>query len=324
MGEGFGDYWACSYFKEKSVATGFNPAVFAEWDAQDVNGLRRVDTNKVYPTNMTPQIHKDGEIWSRALWDIHQAIGRHETDELVLQSHFIVPADPTFTDGARAILATDVMENAGANKTAILTAFTDRGIFRKTHISASVEGRLVTVYPQDVTGVTSGYSPFDVYHDYGDTLIISVQDSMVVASTEPQFLHWTIDGVDQTAGLTTVSFVADETPAEHTAVAVFEAASDVKPPVPGALVLKQNVPNPFNPTTTIEYDLPVESDVELVIFDVSGRVVRTLESGRQQAGYRSARWDGRNDAGQAVGSGVYLYRLRAVNTVLTKKMVLLK
>jgi hypothetical protein len=325
MGEGFGDYWACSYFEYRSTSTGSDPAAFAEWDAQDVNGLRRVDGNKVYPTDMANEEHDDGEIWSRALWDLHAAIGQHETDKLTLQSHFMVPANPRFTDGARAILAADVIENAGANKLPIVTTFAARGIFRKTTVSANVEGKPVSVTPPDVTGLQGGIGPLDFYHDYAESVIVSVQGQFAAASaSEPQFLHWTIDGVDQPEGLMTVWLVADETPAEHTAVAVYETSTGVHPGVPTALALRQNVPNPFNPATTIEYDLPADCDLQLVIFDISGRAVRTLRSGREAAGYRSAQWDGRNDAGERVGSGVYFYRLRAGNDVLTKKMTLLK
>ena len=83
-------------------------------------------------------------------------------------------------------------------------------------------------------------------------------------------------------------------------------------------------PNPFNPTTTIEYTLPRAGDTELVVFDVEGRRVRTLVNGFVPAGDHGVVWDGRDDAGIRVASGVYLYRLRAGGVVETKKMVLVK
>ncbi len=98
--------------------------------------------------------------------------------------------------------------------------------------------------------------------------------------------------------------------------------------VPGAssagALLSQNVPNPFNPTTTIRYTLSREGSVELTVYDVKGRHVVTLISGRRPGGINLAGWDGCDTGGTAVSSGVYFYRLRANGRTLTRKMVLLK
>jgi hypothetical protein len=90
------------------------------------------------------------------------------------------------------------------------------------------------------------------------------------------------------------------------------------------LVLHQNHPNPFNPQTTIAYDIPSVSRVRLLVMDVSGRLVRTLVDENQEPGSRSVVWNGRDDAGSAVSSGVYFYVLDAGKERLTKKLVLLK
>jgi hypothetical protein len=94
--------------------------------------------------------------------------------------------------------------------------------------------------------------------------------------------------------------------------------------IPTEFALHQNYPNPFNPTTTIAYDLPERSQVNLVIYDLLGRHVRTLVTQYEEAGYRFIIWDGTNDQGQQVGTGVYLYQIRAGDYVKTKKMVLLR
>ena len=90
------------------------------------------------------------------------------------------------------------------------------------------------------------------------------------------------------------------------------------------LALHQNVPNPFNPLTTIRYDLPANARVRLSIIDVAGRRVRTLVDEQQTAGSRSAIWNGRDDAGRAVASGVYFYVLEAGKERRSRKLVLLK
>lgn len=90
------------------------------------------------------------------------------------------------------------------------------------------------------------------------------------------------------------------------------------------LELAQNHPNPFNPTTTIGYTVPVRSKVSLQIYDVTGRLVASLVDESRDAGRHSAVWNGRSATGDPVGSGVYFYRLNVGKDSLTRKMVLLK
>ncbi len=80
--------------------------------------------------------------------------------------------------------------------------------------------------------------------------------------------------------------------------------------VPRAFSLSQNYPNPFNPMTTIRYEIAEPSKVELRIYDLRGREIRTLVDERQPAGAKAVAWDGRDNAGRPVGSGVYIYRIR--------------
>lgn len=88
--------------------------------------------------------------------------------------------------------------------------------------------------------------------------------------------------------------------------------------------LAQNRPNPFNPTTTIQFSLEQRSQVSLKVYDVSGREVRTLENRALPTGQYNVTWDGTNNSGQAVTSGIYFYRLDAGKFESTKKMVLLR
>jgi len=88
--------------------------------------------------------------------------------------------------------------------------------------------------------------------------------------------------------------------------------------------LSDAFPNPFNPTTTIGYTMLTDGIAEIAIYDVRGRRVRTLVHGIIAAGYKEVVWDGRNDSGGRVASGVYLYQLRTGSVVETKKMVMLK
>ena len=88
--------------------------------------------------------------------------------------------------------------------------------------------------------------------------------------------------------------------------------------------LDQNHPNPFNPETLIEYQLNLSSEVNLDIYNLMGQKIKTLVSGKQSTGFHSVKWNGRNDAGIPVTSGVYLYRLKTNDNVQSKKMILMK
>jgi hypothetical protein len=95
-------------------------------------------------------------------------------------------------------------------------------------------------------------------------------------------------------------------------------------PAPVSVTLLQNHPNPFNPTTTIRFELTRPARVELSVFDARGALVTTLASGAYPAGATDIRWNGTDARGRRVGSGVYFYRLVSGSEVLTRKMVLLK
>ncbi|UCF62746.1 MAG: T9SS type A sorting domain-containing protein, partial [bacterium] len=94
--------------------------------------------------------------------------------------------------------------------------------------------------------------------------------------------------------------------------------------LPTTFDISQNYPNPFNPTTTIKYQLPQVSDVRLMIYNVLGQRVRTLVNARVEAGYHQVVWDGLNEQGSAVASGVYIYRFEAGDFQKTMKLMLLK
>ncbi|MFC1562801.1 YCF48-related protein [candidate division KSB1 bacterium] len=95
--------------------------------------------------------------------------------------------------------------------------------------------------------------------------------------------------------------------------------------IPKVYALHQNYPNPFNPETTIKFDLPGTSDVTLKIYNIIGQEIKTLINERKNAGYHSIKWDGTNNFGTKVSSGIYIYRMKT-NTgyVKTRKLVFLK
>ena len=103
-----------------------------------------------------------------------------------------------------------------------------------------------------------------------------------------------------------------------------DVTADESALLPDKFQLHQNYPNPFNPTTTIEFALPERGAVELIIYNTLGRKVRSLASGMYSAGKYSVSWDGTDNYGRQVTSGVYYYRLSAGDVIQSRKMVLLK
>ena len=104
-----------------------------------------------------------------------------------------------------------------------------------------------------------------------------------------------------------------------------------KNPVPDAFDLIQNFPNPFNPTTAIKYQLPEDAYVKLIIYDIQGREVVSLQDGLNAAGYYENQWNGKTKNNNTVSSEIYFYRLTAkslvrsnVTFVSTKKMLMIK
>ena len=104
------------------------------------------------------------------------------------------------------------------------------------------------------------------------------------------------------------------------------ASDDLKrPELPSVLSLNQNVPNPFNPATSISYTLPNDyENVDLTVYNLRGAKVRVLRKGPAKAGYHTVYWNGLDEKGRYLSSGVYFYRLVINDFVLTRKMIILK
>ena len=94
--------------------------------------------------------------------------------------------------------------------------------------------------------------------------------------------------------------------------------------IPATISLRQNVPNPFNPSTAIAFDLPKFAHIQLRILNILGQAVRQLLDETRSAGRHTVRWNGNNDRGRAVASGIYFYQLQVESFVQTRKMILLR
>ena len=103
-----------------------------------------------------------------------------------------------------------------------------------------------------------------------------------------------------------------------------EKLTDEEANIPAEFKLLQSYPNPFNPETTIEFQISRPSFVTLKIYNISGQEIKTLVNESKSAGYYSIKWDGTNDNGLKVNSGVFIYMIKAGIFSDVKKMILLK
>jgi len=94
--------------------------------------------------------------------------------------------------------------------------------------------------------------------------------------------------------------------------------------IPNKFIIKQNFPNPFNPMTTISFEIPIESIVSLIIYDIQGKVVRKLVHRSRLVGSHNMTWDATNDKGLAVSAGIYFCSLEFDDIAKTMKMLLIK
>ena len=138
-----------------------------------------------------------------------------------------------------------------------------------------------------------------------------------IAPTRTEVGHWLAQA--QTLDLTDATTQMGVQVLEHLAAAL----------MPKETALLPNYPNPFNPETWIPYQLSEDSPVSLSIYDSTGVLIRTLSLGMQSAGFynsrgRAAYWDGRNDAGERVASGLYFYQLRTATFHQTRRLVIIK
>src|SRR4051794_37268810 len=132
MSEGFGDYWAVTV--STLITPTPDPACVADWDsvsytASEPHCLRRVDRNLRYPADLNGEVHHDGEIWSRALWVIRQAVGNVKADTLILEAQFGFPGT-TMRDLAGRTVATAATLYGRSVANQVRTAFVNRGLLQ--------------------------------------------------------------------------------------------------------------------------------------------------------------------------------------------------
>jgi hypothetical protein len=217
---------------------------------------------------------------------------------------------------------------SGTNDDLLYQAFRVGAPFSYSFDGLPVNDYLVTLYFQDPSSTGSGQRVFDVSAES----IVRLNDFDIFASTPGRLTaHTETFTVHVADGQLSLSFVK-VTGASPLVCAVEVIATVAKSGdradearnVPPRFELCQNYPNPFNPETAIRYTLTEESWVQLRIYNILGEEVKTLVDEVQEEGYKTVVWNGQDNSGELVSSGVYLCRIHAGTFVETRKMVHMK
>ena len=159
-------------------------------------------------------------------------------------------------------------------------------------------------------------------------------DSGIIRGEDSMYVYFTVNGATVSPGDYNVAIVfSSNDPVTPDKVVTLNIT--VQPPtnvdeqiaehaIPQTYIISQNYPNPFNPETIIRYQLPRSSQVVLKIFNILGQDVQTLINTQQQAGYYSIVWNGKDNNGMVVPSGVYIFRIEAGDFIRANKMILIR
>lgn len=176
--------------------------------------------------------------------------------------------------------------------------------------------------------LTLKQAQFDTLHrpnyHFADSLIVDLQPYVGrQAVLQMRGIYHLIPNVSKKAERLDI-FEFYEAPTSKQVIALNQIENGNSTELPTVFHLSQNYPNPFNPTTTIAFDLPQNSFAELEIYDISGKKVRTVVNKNMEAGSHQVVWNGLDDLGNQVASGVYFYRIQAGEFIAVNKMMLLR
>jgi len=254
-------------------------------------------------------------------WEFVGAIPAHAE----LEYNIVTPtlADSTITDGMH--YSVFMIRAATGSPAVYYDALPDSG-YSVDNLAPFVPSSFVVAYNTGSGNELSWDDPVDEDFQY----------FAVYRGTSPDFTPGDGNRVHMTTGTSWNDPEYDGWPVYYRVTAVDFSGNESAPATAGTVTgidvdaptaaneLFQNVPNPFNPTTTITFTLRETGDVTLSVYDARGRHVRALVRDRRDARRYDVTWDGRDDAGARVASGVYFYRLVAGSFTQTRKMVLLK
>ena len=327
MDEGLADYWACTYNNDPV-------------EAEDCGVGRDLQNTDTYPTDYdsspSADPHQNGLIVSGACWDMRQSIGATIASDLVFGALEMSPHAYNFDDFETNVITMDDESYEGNHLSQIQAAFNNHGISTPMlTVGVSGPSSLSTGQRGTWTVSASGGSGSYTYRWYlksadpqtGGNWIGPLGSSTCFSTTmegRDQYLYVRADVVSSDLYFGTrykyvVCSDCNGGPLRPTMSAEMVGNSARSAGIPKTLVLGQNFPNPFNPTTEISFGVPKDEKVTLAVYDLLGRRVATLVNGEIGAGFHTVTWDA-----SRLASGVYIYRITAGDYIQSRRMLLIK
>jgi len=263
----------------------------------------------------------DSAVFPPGVWEVVASVPALQQDEYTVRV-------PTVADSTAAgvVWSTFVVSTHTTSPSVWYLSRPD-SVYTVDNLAPSVPTGLSVVYHTNRGNQLSwdrcpddDFQYFKIYRSE-DPYFIPSSGSLVHATTETSWVDSKHHASKYLYRVSAVDFAGNESASAYQSMATAVEGSTT----PRVYALYPNVPNPFNPRTSIRYDIPTGGGaVALKIYDLSGTLVRTLVNEWQSAGEKTVNWDGRDGRGKRVASGVYTYRLQAPGFLETKKMVLLK
>jgi hypothetical protein len=188
-------------------------------------------------------------------------------------------------------------------------------------VGSFLTGAMTTVIPDDANGKISASVFRTTGSNTGSGIVLKLKFMVLPSAAYGQTVAFDFAAVQANREDGTVQTLA---PRGHTITIMQSSGVESDGAIPGKFALSQNYPNPINPETRIQYDLPRPSQVQIDIINLHGQIVRRLVNEHKPAGAYTVVWDGRMDNGEPAVSGVYLYRLKTPEIEISKKLTLIK
>ncbi|MCF6271238.1 MAG: T9SS type A sorting domain-containing protein [Melioribacteraceae bacterium] len=308
ISEGSADYMAVSY---RRTLSSFQPNKVFPWDGNGEHWSgRSLGTSYTYPDSWFADDYYG--LWASTLMDIENFgdMGRNVTTKLLLKSFSYANNSTIVPDHIYYIMLADLYLYGEAHLSSLGKGFENRGFFNArpfdpSHPSNYLNGNITSStswsgikWVNGNTYIKSGVTV--ISHGF---LFIGDFNKIIIENGAALYIQGSLTkytGADifvkpgGTLGFSKISVEPELTNSN----------------LPTEYKLLGNYPNPFNPSTTIKYSLPKESSVELIIYDIRGKEIKTFSISSQSAGKNEIYWDGTNDNGARVTSGVYIYKIK--------------
>jgi len=323
MDEAFPDFFACT--TDGDSLQGEGTISYSSTDPFTRHLRNSYTMDDWNNTDFSVSSNLRAQIFNGALWDLRTSIGASNANEIIFNA--LYGKAYTFIDYRDELLVADDNENGDddlsngtPNSYQIMWAFYSHKIDSFYVTISGPSGLEYMEQGQFASSITtdSGYCTVEWFHRWEDS---GTWNSLGYGATKTYKLVDTKGFYLKAIAIDTLKGAVDTS---NVKFVDYIAGKKVAVSFPEKFELYQNYPNPFNPVTTIKFDVPEETDIIIKIFNILGEEIVTLTNMRYRPGTYKIKWDGTNEMGIKVGSGIYIYKIRSKNYIHSRKMLLLK